>query len=71
MTQPVSYGYKLRLMCKAQTAWGCLSQEAKSTYANIRSALCQRFEPSSKRDLYEVEFQARKRQEKESWGGSS
>ena len=59
---------QVRLTGKAQTAWERLSQEAKSTYAGATCALCQRFEPSSKRDLYAAEFQARRRREKESWG---
>ena len=59
---------QVRLTGKAQTAWECLSQDAKSTYAKATCALRQRFEPSSKRDLYAAEFQARKRREKESWG---
>ena len=59
---------QVRLIGKAQTAWECLSQEAKSTYEKATCALRQRFEPSSKKDLYAAEFQARKRREKESWG---
>ena len=59
---------QVRLIGKVQTAWERLSQEAKSTYEKATCALRQRFEPSSKRDLYAAEFQARKRREKESWG---
>jgi len=47
---------QVRLTGKAQTAWRCLSEEAKSTYANARSALRQCFEPSSKRDFYAAKF---------------
>ena len=58
----------VRLTGKAKTAWERLNQEAKSTYAGATCALRQHFEPSSKRDLYAAEFQARRRREKESWG---
>ena len=59
---------QVRLTGKAQTAWERLDQTAKSTYSQAKAALRDRFEPSSKRDLYAAEFQARRRLERESWG---
>lgn len=59
---------QVRLTGKAQTAWERLDQSAKLTYDTAIAALRERFEPSSKRDLYVAEFQTRKRLERESWG---
>ena len=41
--------------------------EAKAQYATAKSALRKRFEPDSRRELYAVEFQTRRRQQGESW----
>ena len=52
---------------KAQNAWRRLTQEARAQYATAKSALRKRFEPDSRRELYAVEFQTRRRQKGESW----
>ena len=59
---------RARLTGKAQTAWKRLAAEAKMTYAGAKEALRNRFEPDSKRELYSVEFYARKRHPAEPWG---
>ena len=58
---------EVRMTGKAQNAWRRLTQEAKAQYATAKSALCKRFEPDSRRELYAVEFQTRRRQQGESW----
>eukprot|EP00731_Ephydatia_muelleri_P008909 Em0004g1247a len=57
----------VRLTGKAQTAWKRLSPETKQNYEAAKEALQKRFEPDSKRKLYFVEFQARRRKRDESW----
>ena len=51
----------VRLTGKAQTAWKRLAPEAKQDFQAAKDALQKRFEPESKRQLYVVEFQTRKR----------
>ena len=58
----------VRLTGKAQTAWKRLSSETKDDYEAAKEELQKRFEPESKRKLYFVEFQARRRKRDESWG---
>ena len=53
---------RARLTSRAQTAWKRLSVEAKA-----KEALCNRFEPESKRELYSAQFQAKKRRPDEPW----
>ena len=57
----------VRLSGKAQTAWKRLTPDAKSSYAAAKEALQKRFEPESKRKLYLVEFQTRRRRPTEQW----
>ena len=57
----------VRLSGKAQTAWKRLTPDAKSSYAAAKEALQKRFEPESKRKLYLVEFQTRRRRPSEQW----
>ena len=57
----------VRLTGKAQTAWKRLTPDAKSSYAAAKEALQKRFEPESKRKLYLVEFQTRRRRPSEQW----
>ena len=52
---------------KAQSAWRHLTNEAKSHYDTAKAALRKRFEPDSRRELYAVEFQTRKRNRGEAW----
>ena len=58
---------EVRMTGKAQNAWKRLSQEAKADYNAAKAALRKRFEPESRRDLYVVEFQTRRRLKGESW----
>ncbi|KAL5481749.1 hypothetical protein EMCRGX_G021978 [Ephydatia muelleri] len=57
----------VRLTGKAQTAWRRLLPEAKQDFQAAKDALQKRFEPESKRQLYVVEFQTRKRRPDEQW----
>ena len=59
---------KVRLVGKARKAWNQLTTEEKSTYNAAVGALCRRFEPESKRDLYAAEFQTCGKKLNESWG---
>jgi len=52
---------------KAQSAWRRLTPEVKAQYETTKAALQKRFEPESKRELYAVEFQTRKRRDGEHW----
>ena len=52
---------------KAQSAWRRITNEAKSHYDTVKAALRKRFEPDSRRELYAVEFQTRRRNRGESW----
>ena len=52
---------------KAQSAWKRLNQEAKAQYNTAKEALRKRFEPESRRELYAVEFQTRRRRRDETW----
>lgn len=58
---------RARLTKRAQTAWKRLSEEARATYEGAKEALCNRFEPESKRELYSAQFQAKKRRPDEPW----
>jgi len=58
---------EVRMTGKAQGAWRRISMEAKVNYATAKAALRKRFEPDSRRDLYVVEFQTRKRNRGEAW----
>jgi len=58
---------EVRMTGKAQSAWRRLSNEAKSQYVSAKAALRKRFEPDSRRELYAVEFQTRKRHRGEAW----
>ena len=58
---------EVRMTGKAQSAWRRITNEAKSHYDTAKAALRKRFEPDSRRELYAVEFQTRKRNRGESW----
>ena len=45
---------EVRMTGKAQNAWRRLTQEAKAQNATAESALCKRFEPDSRWELYAV-----------------
>ena len=54
---------RVRLVGRAQTAYGRLPDTAKASYTALKKALKERFEPDSRRELYLSEFSARKRRE--------
>ena len=58
---------RVRLTGKAHVAYTRLSHETQQHYTTIKEALHERFEPPSKRHLYKVEFESRKKRDKESW----
>jgi len=58
---------EVRMTGKAQSAWRRISNEAKASYNTAKAALRKRFEPDSRRELYAVEFQTRKRNRGETW----
>ena len=58
---------EVRMTGKAQSAWRRISNEAKGHYDTAKDALWKRFEPDSRRELYAVEFQTRKRHRGEAW----
>ena len=58
---------RVRLTGKAHMAHTRLSHETQQHYTTTKEALRERFEPPSKRHLYKVEFESRKKRDKESW----
>ncbi len=58
---------KVRLTGRAQTAFKRLPQTTRESYANASTALKERFEPASRRELHIVEFQTRRKRRAESW----
>ena len=58
---------RVRLTEKAHVVYTRLSHETQQAYATTKEALCERFEPPSKRQLYKVEFESRSKRDKESW----
>lgn len=58
---------EVRMTGKAQNAWKRLNQDAKAQYNTAKEALRKRFEPESRRELYAVEFQTRRRKRDETW----
>ena len=58
---------KVRLVGKAHVAFNRLAHKTQQAYTAARGALHNRFEPDSKRELYKVELEKRKKSDKESW----
>ena len=58
---------RVRLVGRAQTAYGSLPTTAKESYAALKKALKDRFEPDSRRELYLSKFSTRKRRPGEGW----
>ena len=52
-------------------AYTRLSHVTQQTYAAVKGALHERFEPNGKRELYEVQFESRRKKSKESWADFS
>ena len=60
---------RARLTKRAQTAYQQFTEEAKASYEESKKALQERFEPKCKRELYQTEFQTRRKQKTEGWAG--
>ena len=58
---------RVRLVGRAQTAYGRLPETSKGDYDSLKKALKERFEPDSKKELYLSEFSTRKRKTGEGW----
>ena len=58
---------RVRLVGRAQTAYRRLPTTAKESYAALKKALKEKFEPDSRRELYLSEFSTRKRRPGEGW----
>ena len=58
---------EVRMTGKAKSTWRRISTEAKASYGTAKATLRKRFEPDSRRDLYVLEFQTRKRGSGEAW----
>ena len=58
---------RMRLTGKAHVAYTQLPHVTQQTYAEVKGALREHFEPDSKRELYKVQFESRKKQAEENW----
>ena len=58
---------RVRLVGRAQTAYGRLPDSSKTDYTTLKKALTERFEPESKREVYLSEFSIRKKKAGEGW----
>lgn len=58
---------KVRLTGRAQKAFERLPEAARASYAEAKKALKERFEPTSKKSLYQAEFQTRRKKRTEGW----
>ena len=52
---------------KAHVAYQHFSHETRNSYTLSKAALRERFEPTSNRESYKVDFQNQERQSTESW----
>ena len=59
---------KVRLTDKAHVALTRLPNDAHGSYASLKMAIKERFEPSSKREVYKAKFESRRKRNMESWG---
>lgn len=58
---------KVRLTGRAQSAIQRLPSEITGDYKRLKSALQERFEPNSRKERYQAQFQARKKKKDEDW----
>ena len=58
---------RVRLIGRAQKAFLCLLEDARTTYGAAQKALSDRFEPASQKTRYQAEFQSRKKKPSEGW----
>ena len=52
---------------KAHVEFQCFSHEIQGTFNQVKAALRDRFEPSSKQAYYRIEFEKREKQDTEDW----
>ena len=57
----------VRLTGRAATTFRRLPEETRGDFALATAALCKRFEPESKKELYMAELQTRTKRRKEDW----
>lgn len=58
---------KVRLTGRAQTAFQRFSEEIAGDYKKAKEALQERFEPSSRKERYQAQFQTRRKRKEEEW----
>ena len=58
---------RVRLTGKAHVAYTRLGNEVQQSYSRSKPELWDRFEPSSKKELYKVQFECRKKSNTENW----
>jgi len=58
---------KVCLAGRAQKALRSLPEETQADYSRVKIALTERFEPASKRELYNAELQVRTKRQNEGW----
>ena len=58
---------RVRLTGKAHVAYTRLGNEVQQSYSRSKAELRDRFEPSSKKELYKVQFECRKKSNTENW----
>ena len=56
---------RIRLTDKAHVALNRLPNDAHQSYSALKSALTERFEPSSKQEVYKAEFECRHKRKRE------
>ena len=59
---------KVWLTDKAHVALMRLPNDVHESYASLKAALKERFEPSSKQEVYKTEFESCRKRSTESWG---
>ena len=59
---------RVQLTQKAHVALTRLPSDTIQTYEVIKKALKERFEPSSKQEVYKAEFESQRKRKTESWG---
>ena len=58
---------KVRLTGRAQRAFQQFTEASQGTYSHAKKALRERFDPDSKRELYAVELNTRRKRKAEGW----
>ena len=59
---------KICLVGRAQKAFQSLPEVARADYDRMKTTLMERFEPASKRELYNTELQVWNKRQNEGWG---